>query len=154
MPCWDNDTQNSHNVDIKFCEKEDTTVCFKISPIVINDQNNRNNQYNNPSLNDQINNISTVIYKIIQILNEGNIPYNIILLLDEVFIFFRKHQNLMENYRLGSNELLGLALIYTKDEYDAFNPSTLIHSLKCSMLPKEVINDVKEKVKEMLRRNN
>jgi hypothetical protein len=153
IPCCDNETNNSLNVEMKFCEKENTAVCFKISPIVINYQYNCNNQSNNPSnKNDQNNQISFVIYKIVQILNEGNIPYNIIFILDEVFIFFRKHQNLMENSCLGSNELLGLVLIYTKEEYDSFNPSTLIHSLKCSMLPKEVINDVLEKVKERFRR--
>ena len=132
-------------IAIAFCKKDNHACCFRIS---IN-CDSCGQACTHKSI---MNTFAKIIYKVINILNQESIPYNIIFLNNEVFVFIRKHQSLMDKSWLGSNELLGLILVYTKEEYEAFNSNSLSECLKCSMLSDEIINEVNEKVNQCFRK--
>lgn len=138
----------TNKIQIKFCKKNKLCACFRIK--INDDINNTNISTNNKQYFKDNMTSAKIIFKIIKILNRENIPYNIIFIQNEIFIFVRKHQNLMNNFWIGSNELIGFVLIYTKEEYESYDLNTLKDCLRYSMLSSEELNEILRKVDENL----
>ncbi len=58
---------------------------------------------------------------IINILNTQKIPYNIIFFDKNVYIFPRKHQNILVSQKFAFIELLGLVTLKSDSEFEVYN---------------------------------
>lgn len=123
------------NINVYLCESLEILKYFKI---VFSSE-----EKFNPSLSQ---NYTEEIFNIISILNQDNIPYNILFLNNETFIFPRRSQHEMKDNWIGVNELLGQILMYTPGEFESYDSDSFINSLKASRLDDIILNRVISKV--------
>lgn len=62
--------------------------------------------------------ISQILYKIINCLNEYNVAYNIVFTCKHIFIFPRKHETLCLNQNFAYIELIGILVFFDSKDFD------------------------------------
>src|SRR5690606_14823128 len=61
------------------------------------------------------------VQKVIDVLNLNKIPYNIIIIQNEIYIFPRLHDNLLSSNKIAFFEILGLIYFNDNEEFKKFD---------------------------------
>ena len=110
--CISDDGHSNPQVKISFCENEN----FKFYKIFYSDDNILDIDFK-----------STYCMKVLNILHSLKIPYNILMLNNQIFIFPRKHDNLLPTKKFAFFEILG---VYSLDNIEVFNNFTIEEYLR------------------------
>ncbi len=90
---------------------------------------------------------SRSLQKILDLLHDSKIPYNIIVLDKIIYLFPRRHENLLSSKKFAFFEILGLYVLPKEEDFKSFQFSEYKDGLAELWLDDEVYSNLNSKIK-------